>query len=528
MGWARSLGLLAALSSLGCEPLAQGRPPTESSIALGPCPDAGVADARCAVLSVEEDRAAPNGRTIELAIFVAPATSRTPAADPVLFLAGGPGQGAASLAPRILHRFDAIRRDRDIVFVDVRGTGRSNRLDCDADDPEDLADVLGAKLDFDALDDCVARYGGADLSQYTSSVMIEDLDDVRAGLGYDQVNLLGISYGTLVAQMYMARYPERVRGAILDGVVPTDAELVLNLPRNAEASLKRVLADCREDHDCAATFPGLERKLAAVLTDLETNRRLEAFAHPRTGAPVRVEITRAGFTNVLVNTLYGGHARALIPMLIERAHAGDFAPAAAQILDSARTQKTVAMGLYFSVACAEDLTSLTAAKRREASRGLEYFDDRTLELLEQACARWPHAPLDPARREPVTSAAPTLILSGAYDPVTPPHFGEHLARSLADARHVVVPELGHGVWSYACAPDLMAAFFASLDTQAVDSSCLDALRRPPPFLNANGPWLRREPSPSDEAPGGAGFDPPAEAPPELAQTDHHTGETGER
>lgn len=259
------------------------------------------------------------------------------------------------------------------------------------------------------------------------------------------------------------------------------------MPANTERALARVLADCREDRQCEAAYPGLERKLAQVLVDLETNRKLEEFEHPRSGERTRVDISRAGFTQVITASLYSDTTTTLVPLLIERAYAGDYGPVAAVALRKAWLSKTISMGLYLSVACAEQLRLVDESSRRAAVAGLEVFDDHALAQLEQACARWPHAELPPAEFEPVHTDVPTLLLSGRYDPVTPADFGEHLGASFSNFRHVVVEQGSHGIWHLGCAPELMADFFAAADPAAVDPSCFDTLTRAPLFLTPNGP-----------------------------------------
>jgi pimeloyl-ACP methyl ester carboxylesterase len=484
------LGLALVLALSACGSGSSEQPRGVSSIELTDC-SAGSVEAKCGVLHVQENRDAPNGRTIALSILVAPASSRTPASDPVFLLAGGPGQGAASLAPMILHKFEAILRDRDLVFVDLRGTGESGPLVCDVEHPEDLAELLGGQFEVERLAPCLERYeaeGGVDLTQYTTAQMVDDLDEVRAALGYGPVNLFAISYGTLVAQVYMRRHPEQVRSAVLDGVVPTDAGVLLGMPANAERALELVLADCREHSACASVYPGLERKLAQVLLELEQNRVLEELVHPRTGQRTRVDITRTGFMQVLTGALYSTSTTVLVPLLIERAHAGDYGPLAAVGLRMASMSKSLSTGVYLSVSCAEQLDRVDEAARRQATAGLEFFDDVPLEQLERACAVWPHATLDAAFHEPVESAVPTLLLSGRFDPVTPPAYAEQLAGQLGDARHVVVDALSHGVWHNGCAPELIASFFLEPDPGALDPACLEQLERQPAFLSPNGPW----------------------------------------
>ncbi|HLT36880.1 MAG TPA: alpha/beta hydrolase, partial [Enhygromyxa sp.] len=167
--------------------------------------------------------------------------------------------------------------------------------------------------------------------------------------------------------------------------------------------------------------------------------------------------------------------------------AGDWGPTAAIALHTAKISKTISLGLYFSVACSEDLRRVDQAARREAVEQLAVFDDHMLAQLEQVCARWPHASHEPELFTPVESSVPTLLLSGRYDPVTPPSFAEQAARTLADARHVVATNIGHGVWHHGCTPRLLAEFFANPDPAALDASCVESVPRSRMFLSPNGP-----------------------------------------
>jgi pimeloyl-ACP methyl ester carboxylesterase len=480
--------LLAVVSGLGCE-RAELEGPMAGGLELRPCAGTTVANAQCGTLEVEENRAAPNGRRLELAIFVAPATSRTPAPDPVFLLAGGPGQGAAELGPWIVHELEPIRRERDLVFVDLRGTGASAPLRCEVTDPNDLAQLLAAGFDFAKLDACLAELD-ADLTQYTTSAVIDDLEQVRAALGYSQINLIGISYGTRAALAYMRRHGDRTRSAVLDGVVPLDTSVSRVAAAHAERALELLFSDCRADAECAAAFPGLERKLDAVLGDLESNRVLEELVHPRSGEPIRVEITRPGFAAVLRSALYAGALTSLIPRIIDRAHAGDYGPAAAVALQTARMSKTISLGMYFSVTCSEDISPFVAPGfTGDGQAGLAVFDDHLLAQLVQVCERWPHRKIEPDDDffAPVESTVPTLLLSGRYDPVTPPGLAEHAAATLDHARHVVAANVSHGVWRHGCVPELMAEFFTAADGAGLDASCVDELARPRLFLSPNGP-----------------------------------------
>jgi pimeloyl-ACP methyl ester carboxylesterase len=448
---------------------------------------AGAGDAKCGVLRVREDPDASEGRTIDIAVVVVPASGGEAADDPVFVLAGGPGQGAASLAPWVAPRLAAISRDRDLVFVDLRGSGASAPLPCAFEDAENLGEMLAAEFHPERLADCLAGYGDTDLRHYSTEIAMADLEQVRAALGYEQINFLAISYGTRAALTYLRRYPDRVRSMVLDGVVPLDQGVYPAIPASSERALNQVLADCRDQAECAAAYPGLERELEQVLADLETRRRLVELPHPRTGALERVDVTRTGFLGSLRMALYSNESSALIPLIIHAAHRGDYGPVAALTLRAGKHTKTISLGLYLTVSCAEEMATIDDQVLREATADLRWFDGSPLHDLKTACSKWRPAELPADHAQPTDASAPTLLLSGDYDPVTPPSFAQHVASQLGDARHVVVGTAHHGLWWRGCTPQLLAEFFTDPKPQALDVSCLEGLPATRFFLSPNGP-----------------------------------------
>lgn len=185
--------------------------------------------------------------------------------------------------------------------------------------------------------------------------------------------------------------------------------------------------------------------------------------------------------------LYSNESTALIPLIIDAAHRGDYAPAAALTLRAGKSTKTLSLGLYLTVACAEEMAGLDDDDMREAIAGLRWFDDKALRDLATACSKWRPAELAADHGQPTDADAPTLLLSGGYDPVTPPSFAEHVAGQLGDARHVVAESAHNGLWWRGCTPGLIAEFFADPRQQALDVSCLDRLPRTRFFLSPNGP-----------------------------------------
>lgn len=476
----RGVGFALALL-LGCVDERE----TSVETVLADCAAAG--GAKCGLIRVPENPEASDGRTIELAVVVVPASGDDPQPSPVFVLAGGPGQGAASLAQYVAPRLALVGRSHDLVFVDLRGTGASSPLECEFEDYESLGDLLAAKVHPERVAGCLTSYADADLRRYSTEQQMADLEQVRAELGYEQINLLAISYGTRAALTYVKRHPERVRSMVLDGVVPLDVDVYKQIPASSEQALARVLADCRDDVECSAVYPGLERELEQVLTELATLRRLIEVPHPRSGVIERVEVTREGFLGALRMALYSPDSSALIPLIIHAAHRGDFGPIAALTLASSRNAKSLSLGLYLTISCAEEMQGVDAAALHEAVAGLRWFGDQSLLELADICKQWTPAAVPPDVREPTHATAPTLLLSGAYDPVTPPRFGEHVAAQLGDARHVVIEHGHHSLSWRGCAPRLLAEFFADPRPATLDAACMTEQPARRFFLSPNGP-----------------------------------------
>ena len=479
-----ALTFAAAIAAAGAD--------AQPALELADCRLDGVSvPARCGSLTVFEDRAAAAGRTLDLEIVAIPAVSDNADPDPLFFLAGGPGQAATDLAGPTLPLFADVRRSRDLVFVDQRGTGGSGRMHCAFFESDSAEQAVGESLQFDSLPldglrECLAEVQtAADPRQYTTAVAMDDLDDVRAALGYERINLYGGSYGTRAALVYMRRHPGRVRTAVLDGLAPIAMRLPSNMNVDAHRALDRLFADCAADPGCREAFPDLSETLAAVLEALEANPRRLDTVHPRTGEPFVLEVSAVGFAGGLRNALYNTTLSSLVPWTIARAAAGDFAPFLAQLTPLVESGEAINIGMFLSVLCAEDVSRLPA---REAERlaGEGTLGRLVMEVTTDACTVWPAAELPESFFEPVRSDAPALLLSGDLDPVTPPRWGEAVMDGLTNARHVVAPGAGHGVLPRGCARDVVAEFIAAGTHAGLDVSCIERLRRPPFLLSAAG------------------------------------------
>lgn len=475
--------VLAALAGGAFGVFAMASPDRAESrrIALEPCHIKDFEEeVRCGTLRVPENRETGTGRMIDLHIAVLPARRPEKAPDPLFILAGGPGQGAREYGPFVRAGFKEVRRARDIVLVDVRGTGASNPLDCNLGDPLDF-------LNMEAIDPtpCLQRLPG-DPRFYTSEPIVDDLDDVRAALGYEKINVWGGSYGTRAGLVYARRHADHVRSIVLDGAAPFEIELPLYNAWGAQRALDRLLADCATAPECRSAFPRLREELGEVLARLDQAPVRVSLRHPQTSRPVDLSMSRSAFTSGIRGMLYSPLHASLIPFMIHEAAQGDFSPFAASSLETAAwSTETMSLGMTLSVLCAEDVPRITDEEAEREVRGT-FLQRAEIDSWRQMCSRWPRgpAPAEVDRVRPLQM--PTLILSGDLDPVTPPRWGEAMKAHFPGALHVVVPGAGHNTSTTGCVPDLIADFIEQGSATGLDTKCVQKVRRPPFVIDPSG------------------------------------------
>jgi pimeloyl-ACP methyl ester carboxylesterase len=479
------LALLATALLAGCAPRAAG---PERRVQLAPCHVKGVAAATlCGTWQVPEDRDAPAGRKIALRVAVVPALARVAQPDPLFMLAGGPGQGAVEGVGPLLPALERIHRQRDIVLVDQRGTGQSEPLACELSD-EDAPLALRMRdegFPAERLRACLASYR-ADPRLFTTPIAMQDLDAVREALGYERINLWGGSYGTRAALVYMRAYPQRVRLAVLDGAAPYSIRLPLHFARDGQRSLDLLFESCAKEAACARAFPDLRSRFGALLGRLEKQPFRGTVADPVSGEPQQVTISHDVFAAGLRGILYLPEMATLVPLMVDRAERGDFTAflAASQGLQRG-ISRNMALGMFFSVICAEDVPFIEPSEVDALSRGTFFGPALTRELI-AACQVWPRGRFDPALREPVKVDVPTLVLSGELDPATPPVWGDEVAKALPRSLHLVVPGVGHGATAQGCVPRLLAEALDRGEVAGLDASCVKKLGRPPFFVSVSG------------------------------------------
>ena len=454
---------------------------------LSECRVAGIRNGvQCGVVRRALDPARPDGPMIDIHYVVAPAMARRKLPDPVFVLAGGPGQSATQIAPTMLALLGRLNNRRDIVFVDQRGTGRSAPLECEDPQREALADQAEPDRQFKLLMQCKSALlklpyirKESDLGFFTTTLAMQDLDAVRRQLGADRVDLVGASYGTRAGLEYLRAFPDAVRRAVLDGVAPPDMALPASFSTDGQAAFDALLAACEAEPACRRDHPTLRADWAKLLQSVP---KQVTAAHPLTGRAETFALTREMLLAAVRGPLYGPALAAALPAAISDAAQGRYEGIVGlgAILSSRKGLK-LAMGMHFSVVCAEDVPRLADSTDRPGAD----FGSEFAAMYRRMCGAWPRGEVPAAFYSVGPSRAPVLLLSGGIDPATPPRHGERIARALGPAaQHVIVPNAGHGVMQLGCMRDVVYRFIDAADDKeatAIDASCVKSIPRPPAF-----------------------------------------------
>lgn len=435
--------------------------------------------ALCGTREVFEDRAKRTGRKIPIKIVVYPATGSDKEPDPFLYIPGGPGSSATEDAAYVAREFAKIRERRDLVFIDQRGTGGSNLLFCDFFDPKNIQSYLGHWNPPEQVKACRAELEKkADLRLYTTSVAVDDLDEVRAALGYEKINLFGGSYGTRFVQEYIRRHGKNVRSVVMQGVSLTSQHMPGTFPADNQRALDGVLDECLKDEACRKAFPDIKLSAKKVLDQLvngPVNAEVEIDGKKST-----VTLSRDLAAEAIRYMLYQTRFASRIPWVLDNAAKGNYTPLAeAAVFFRKVIVATGATGMYLSVTCAEDLPFTKYAESVKAGAGT-FLGNYRLEQQREACSFWPRGDIPKDYAKPVKSDVPTLILTGQWDPVTPPSAGDAAAKHLPNSLHMVLPSGGHGfagLTGTECINDLTTAFVAAGTAKNLNTSCLKVIRR---------------------------------------------------
>jgi pimeloyl-ACP methyl ester carboxylesterase len=378
--------------------------------------------------------------------------------------------------------FAEIRESRDIVLVDQRGTGLSHPLACDpVGDADNLQPFLDPMLDADYVIGCRSKLDEyADLRQYTTANHVDDIDEIRAALGYDRINLWGASYGTRPVLVYLRRHPEHVRAASIHGVAHTSWKYPLHHASSGQRALDMLFEECRRNEQCAAAFGDPAEDLERVMDLFSNEPVIVQVPHPERRGSVRLEVYREVLAERFRSLMYSSRNAVRIPAILQRAaDSGSLGELARLEIDYQRAfQEGINWftGMWMSITCTEDIPLITDAEVEAETAGT-LFGDYRVRTHREACALWPRGEVPAGFSDPVLSEAPVLITSGDFDPVTPPAAGEAAAKHLPNSLHVISQE-GHGNTDPRCYFRVLAAFIDRGTTAGLDVSCLEAVKLP--------------------------------------------------
>ena len=439
----------------------------------------------CAPFSVSENRADASSRKIDLRLALIKSDAATANADIVVFLAGGPGQAAVDTWPQIAGSLEPLRKPHHILLLDQRGTGESNALTCKhSDDETDAGEEFDATKASQRIHACLDEVSKkADARFYTTTIAADDLEAVRAALGNPAFDLVGVSYGTRMAQQYAMRHPEGVRSIVLDSVAPNEIALGQDFAANLERALKAQFEACTKTPACQKAFGDSYANLFALRDQLRTNPRDFDYHNPTTFKTDKKRLNQYALTGLVRMFAYTPETAALLPLSISQGLHGEFTPLLGQteILKGDLSDLTD-NGMQMSVICSED-ADLIAPRPQ---------DDKTLlgnllvQSLQAMCSVWPHGTRPADFHAPFKTDKPVLVLEGELDPVTPPAYGEQVMKNLSNAKLIVAKGQGHNVIGRGCIPKLVEDFVDDLKPKDLDVACVDRLGPMPAFIDYNG------------------------------------------
>ena len=443
-----------------------------------------VESAVCGSITVPENRQLPNGRQLTLRYVLVPPIAPSSARTPIVFLPGGPGGGITAQAPAWTRLLAGVRSRHPLLFIDPRGTGESEALHCElASEPARAVTHVRDFLPIAQVRSCRRELEKrADLTQYTTETIAQDLDAVRAALGFERMVLFGTSGGTRQALMYLKRHPDRVEAMILSGTVPLTFRMPMHYAPDAQAAFDSLAAACAADRGCSRSFPTLGGDFEAVLRTLGRKPKSVAVRLPDGGVDTAI-VTRGIFAERVRTLLYDVESAAQAPYVIASAARDDFSPFMQVMIPALRPPRraVVAMGHFLSVTCAEDVPRVPQDSASALATG-SFLGTYRVDQQRAACAEWPRAELPSDHFDPVRSTVPVLFVSGAADPVTPARWADTAARHVPNSAHAVLSHAAHGPLFNACAARMIEQFVRTRDPKRVDLRCATEIRRPPFYL----------------------------------------------
>lgn len=442
--------------------------------------------ARCGTLMRPVNPADPDAALISLRVALVPALSLEPEPDPLVAIAGGPGQSSIQFYASYAPAFEKVRRKRDILLLDQRGTGESAAMDCEISD-ELIEGQFSLEQTVAETQSCLAALP-YDPRYFTTSIAVLDLEALRVALAIPQLNLYGVSYGTRVAQHFLRRFPDSTRSVILDGVVPPAIALGPVIAIEAQKALDAIFDRCVEDSACNQRFPDVRSEFASLRQALNSQPVSLELPNPLDGHLQQISFGASELASAVRMLSYHPNTVALIPLLVHEATNGNYAPLASQFLMIAESMEdALSLGMHNAVVCTEDLPYIDGTAIGRHALEQTYIGPMQADALQAICSVWPRGVIDDDFKLALVSDKPVLLLSGEADPITPPHYAEQVAVTLGNVKHLTGLRQGHGQVMRGCMPDIVGRFVDNARIADLEEDCFNRVFAMPFFLDFSGP-----------------------------------------
>jgi pimeloyl-ACP methyl ester carboxylesterase len=441
----------------------------------------------CGFVSVPEDRLQSGSPTIKIGVAVVHSRAAQPAPDPIFFLNGGPGGALVAALPNMLAGFDPLLSGRDAVFFDQRGAGWSQpSLVCPEVEALKIAELKGQPF---SLEESLAPYlacrdrlqgAGVNVAAYNTIENAADVDDLRRALGYEQINLFGVSYGTMLAQVIVRDYPDHIRSAVLDSAYPIWEYVMADAPASLTHYFETIFANCANDFVCRSAYPDLPAVFAQITDRVRQQPIVFANADPITQEVFTTTIDHAGLIGWLVYT-DPRHVPGLIYDLRDADVTSIVKAQQAMLKDAYRPQWPLSEGMKTTVLCQLRLAQVTPQQMTESNAryATAPWANATNAANMALCAQWPTRAIDAREAEPLRTNVPLLVIGGEYDPGSPPRYAETIAAASDHGYAFIVPEAGHAALISAdpCANGIVYSFL-NVPQRMPQSECLKNTRHP--------------------------------------------------
>lgn len=483
---ARITFYLGLITAVGCASIDLDREtPADSAstrLPLQVCEIDGVAEPLlCGTLDVPEDRGKNGGRSIPISIVVVPSKNPNPGRLAWIEHPGGPRYSTIATA----HYFadggwlEEFRRNQDVVLVDVRGLHESGALYCDA---LEFPRILERYYPPEKVQACREELESrASLEHYSTVNAIKDYEEIRDWLGYEKWNVGGWSYGSRFMLTYVHLYPERIRTVSLFIPSILNFERPLDYARFGQKAFDGLVNACLSDEKCDTAFPSISTDLYTLLDRVEKSPVTVEIMNPISGSVEDRLLTRDIVAETVWIWLLDVPTSRELPYILHHAARENYVPFVELAVPQSVPEREPE-GHYFSVVCPEETGRLSMDQAEAAAINTFVGSYIALDYIE-ACHAW-GLPLK--KNHPISPAVfdiPALIVTGEFDPVTAPEYGDTNAAHFRNVLHISVPQMAHGESGMSngeCLTNILMSFVEQGDVDSLDTSCVSTMH-PPPF-----------------------------------------------